>query len=139
MAEAKRLLADGKTYQEMVDFYLEKYGIETSISMWAGRRRVWGLEDRSAQRDVDIIPWDNIEQRWHWNNKLLMLKVAQRLAAGMEVAEISRSRYEAWLRERTAKNEVVSYEPDNPEDEGFYYRERRPGIDLGLVRVPDTA
>ena len=34
--EARRLLIDkGWTYQQMIDLYREKYGVETSTSVWS--------------------------------------------------------------------------------------------------------
>ena len=34
--EARRLLVDeGWTYQQMIDLYREKYGVETSTSVWS--------------------------------------------------------------------------------------------------------
>ena len=55
--EAYRLLFDEEwTYPQMVDLYREKYGIETTISMWSRFvKRVGGR--RSAERFPLATPW----------------------------------------------------------------------------------
>ena len=132
-SEAKRWFEQGRTYQWMVDRYLEKYNLETRISMWSNLRSRRGWERRFV-RDDDLIPWRvNPEHRWHY--AVSMLRAEARRRAGVELTPEFTDRLERWLMHRREDDTVVHYDPDTPE--GFWYVPRRVGIDTDLIRAPE--
>ena len=55
--EARRLLVDeGWTYQQMIDLYREKYGVETSTSVWSRFLRSAG-QARIVRSFPLAAPW----------------------------------------------------------------------------------
>jgi hypothetical protein len=130
--EAVRWIEEGKTYTWMVDKYREKYGIETTVSMWGNFRRRKGLDARIV-RDDNLIPWAvQKDHRWHY--AVQMLRMEARRRAGAEIGEDYERDLDSWLERLKEDNAVVHYDPDT--DEGFFYVPRRPGVDKDLIREP---
>lgn len=133
MQEAIRWLEEGKTYQWIVDEYLRKYNIETTISMWAAIRRRHGIDNRIV-RDDDLIPWAVKPEHRH-SHAVSMLRAEARRRAGKTLTPLMEEMLNAWLNGLRRDNTVIHYEPDT--DEGWWYVARRAGIDMDLIREPD--
>ncbi|MEU5433808.1 hypothetical protein AB0G73_10565 [Streptomyces sp. NPDC020719] len=129
--EADRWFEEGKTYQWMVDEYLRKYNIKTSVSMWATRASRRGF-DRRIVRDPALIPWE-LKEEHRWLYPVMMLRVEARKRAGVTVRDEDESRLKSWLKELNANNLVVHYDPET--EEGFHYIPRQPG-DEDLIHEP---
>lgn len=135
---------DGKTYPEMQQLYMEKYGIETSAPMWSSFRRRRGLSRRNLRAD-DLLPWKmNEEHRHHYPP--IMLRIEARLReekAALErgekperpVSDRDKKRLESWKQGLKADGQdlVVHYDPDT--EEGWFLVPRRPE-DTDLIRTP---
>jgi len=129
--EAIRWLSEGHDYKWMVAKYLEKYNIQTSVSMWASFRARRGL-DRKISRDEDLIPW-KVKKEHRWAYPVVMLRFEARIREGREISDIDRSRLESWKKMLAADNLVVHYVPDT--DDGFFYVPRE-AEDKDLIRAP---
>jgi len=130
--EVFRWFAEGKTYEEMIALYREKYRVETTMSLWANFRRRKGLTPRTT-RDLDLIPWQ-VQERHRWAYPLQMLRLeGRRRATGEPVRGADAGRHAAFLARLRDQHEVVEYRPETPE--GFFYVPRQP-TDVDLVRRP---
>ncbi|MFF9644719.1 hypothetical protein [Kitasatospora aureofaciens] len=132
--EAIRWLSEGKSYQWMVEKYLEKYNIQTTTSMWATFRHRKGLDLRIT-RDADLIPWE-VKEEHRWQYPLVMLRFEARQRAGHELKKADRSRLDAWKAERESTETVVYYDPQT--EDGFFYVPRE-ASDTDLIREPIAA
>lgn len=131
-AEVRRWFEQGWTYQQMVDEYVNKYNIETTIAMWGNYRRRNGLESRNVW-DVELIPW-RVKQEHHALNPVVMLRKLARRRAGAPLTPDTDHQLDAWLAGLEREDLVVHYDPDTVE--GFFYVPRRPGVDLSVIREP---
>lgn len=130
-AEALHLLRDRcYTYQQMVEYYMERYGVETSVSMWSrflsrnGGRR---MATRSA-----AVPWKTSETARNQNlvQGLRALDAAER---GEELSACQRKVGNALRRRLVSGGLVVDYDRDG---EAFVLVPRRRGVDKGWIRDP---
>ena len=133
MAEAIRWLEGGKTYQWCVEEYRRKYGIDTSISMWAALRRRNGIDNRIV-RDEALIPWA-VEPQHRHSHAVSMLRAEARKRAGKELTPVTADMLKVWLAGLERDNAVVHYDPTT--EEGWWYVERRAGVDNDLIREPE--
>ena len=133
MAEALRWLTEGKTYQWCVEEYRRKYHIETSISMWAALRRRNGIDTRIV-RDETLIPWA-VEPQHRHSHAVSMLRAEARKRAGKELTPVMADMLKAWLEGLARDNAVVHYDPTT--EEGWWYVDRRPGVDHDLISEPE--
>lgn len=133
MQEALQWLEEGRTYQWIVDEYMRKYNIETTISMWAAIRRRHGIDTRIV-RDDKLVPWYVKPEHRH-ANAVAMLRAEGRRRAGKPLPQLLEDTLNAWLRGLEADGAVVHYDPDT--DKGWWYVPRREGIDLDLIREPE--
>lgn len=131
--EVLRWLEEGKPYRWMVDEYLDKYNIETSISMWAGIRRKYGFDRRNV-RDDDLIPWE-VKEEHRYAHPITMLRGVARQRAGRELSQTMTDLVDGWLRGMERDGTVLHYDPDT--EDGWWYVPRRPGVDEDLIREPE--
>jgi hypothetical protein len=132
--EVIRWFEEGITYEEMVQRYRDKYGIETTFSMFGNFRRRRGLA-RRITRDDELIPWAvKVEHRHDY--PILMLRKEARRRAGLPLSDEDDSAVDAWIRGMKEDGTVLHYEPET--DEGWFYVPPRPGVDVDLIRVPDA-
>lgn len=131
--EVLRWFQEGRTYQWMVDEYLRKYNIETTLSMWGNYRRTRGL-DRRITRDDELIPWE-VQKKHRWAYPVSMLRAEARRRSGQELTPAMADRLDSWLAQMHDGNMVVHYDPDT--EDGFFYVEPRPGVDTDLIRRPE--
>lgn len=125
--ELGTLIRAGKTYQEIAD----QYGVTKAAVHVALTRS--NLIRNPRPRYDDIIPW--VVKAEHSNGyPLAMLRLEARRVRGKQLSDEKLRYLENWKRRLKAANAVVGYHPDLPD--GFYYTEARPGIDTGLIRVP---
>lgn len=130
--EVLRWFEEGRTYRWMVEQYMEKYGIETSLSMWANYRRRHGL-DRRITWDDKLIPWI-IKPEHRYLYPILMLRKEARRRAGMPLSAVDEAKLDRWLQTLKDEDAVVHYDPETAE--GWFYVPRRPEVDLDLIREP---
>jgi len=135
MQEAIDWLEEGRTYQWIVDEYVRKYNVETTISMWAALRRRRGIETRIIRNEV-LIPWAVRVEHRH-APAVAMLRAEARKRAGKVLTPTIAEMLEPWLRGLYADDTVVHYDPETAE--GWWYVPRRAGIDLDLIREPERA
>lgn len=131
--EVLRWFEKGWTYQQMREKYREKYGIETSLSLWSSFRKRHGLP-RRIERNEDMIPWAVKPEHRH-RHAAAMLRTANRLNKSLPVGESALRAYRTWIVSLEEQDAVVHYDPDT--EEGFFYVPRRPNIDKGLIREPE--
>lgn len=132
-AEVLRWFDEGRPYIWMVEEYARKYNIATTLTMWGNFRRRRGIPKRIV-RDDNLIPW-LVEEQHRWAYPVAMLRTEARRRGGAELTETDESRLKAWKDRLEAEDLVVHYDPNT--DSGFFYVDRRPGVDLDLIREPD--
>ncbi|MCP3755748.1 hypothetical protein ACFRJ1_16950 [Streptomyces sp. NPDC056773] len=135
--EAKRWLAEGKSYAWMVQKYQEKYETETTPSYWAVYKNRAGLPLRIA-RDNDLIPW-KVEQPHRWAYDLVMLRFEARRRAVEQgdtnlkpLSDYDETRLSSWKRGLAEANAVVYYDPTT--EDGFFLVPREES-DTDIVRA----
>lgn len=131
--EVLRWFEEGRTYTWMRDQYLDKYHIETGISMWANFRRREGLPRRIA-RDDNLIPW-YVEPQHRYAYPILMLRAEARRRAGWSLTEDTETAVDAWIAGLERDGVVLHY--DSETEDGWHYVPPRPEIDTDLIRVPE--
>ncbi|WP_165218658.1 hypothetical protein [Schaalia sp. ZJ1691] len=134
-AEALRLLRnEGYTYQQMVDFYLEKYGIETSTALWSRflKKANDGKNARGTANYAEAIPWRTVN---HPKKEHLAeaLRVFARMDSGEEVPYDQVRRAMSTKQRLVSKNLVIDYDDKT---ESFTTVPRRAGVDTGWIRDP---
>lgn len=129
--EVIRWFAEGKTYQEMCQIYLEKYNIETVPSLWGNFRRRRGLSRRSVLNE-ELIPW-SVKPEHRSAYPLAMLRVEGRKREGLPLRESDEYRLGLWRSMLEADDLVVHYDPET--EQGFWYIKREAGDD-DLIRKP---
>lgn len=132
LPEALGWLREGRTYQWIVDEYLRRYGVQTTVSMWAVLRRRHGIERRIV-RDRNLIPWEVNPAHRH-RHAVSMLRAEARKRAGMSLTSKAAGSLKAWLDRLDREGVVVHY--DRATSEGWRNLPRRDGIDLDLIREP---
>ncbi len=126
-----RWFEENRTYEWMQQTYREKYGIETTIPMWAAFRRRKGLDRRNTRAD-ELLPWKvNPEHRHLY--PALMLRLEGRLRDGRPIDPVKMRRLESWKQSLAEDNLVVHYDPET--EEGFFYIPREEQ-DTDLIRKP---
>ena len=130
--EARRLLVDeGYTYQQMIDLYREKYGVETSTSVWsrflkrAGERRIVRSYPLAA-------PWlvrAKNPRNGHYRTGLRALAAIEQ---GEDVTAENR-RIAIRVRRALGADKVVDYDWDA---NAYVLVPRRAGVDEWWIRDP---
>lgn len=130
--EARRLLIDkGWTYQQMIDLYREKYGVETSTSVWSRFLKRAG-ERRMPDELPLAVPWlmrGNNTHNGHYRTALRALATIEQGG----VAEGEGPRMAARLRRILGADKVVDYDR---EANALVIVPRRPGVDKWWIRDP---
>lgn len=132
LPEALNWIREGRAYQWIVDVYLRKYGIRTTVSMWAVLRRKHGIERRIV-RDKTLIPWEVNPEHRH-GHAVSMLRAEARRREGVLLSPKVSTNLSAWLKRLDRERVVVHY--DRATTEGWRYLPRRDGVDLDLIREP---
>lgn len=122
------LRRQGKTYAEIA----EMYGV-TKAAVHVALTRSHLIEKPRPRYDK-MIPW-HVKTEHSNSYPLSMLRLAARREAGGTIPAKKAEYLDNWIRRLRRANAVVGYHPDLPD--GFYYTEARPGIDTGLIRVPE--
>jgi hypothetical protein len=131
--EARRWILERRSYQWIIAQYRERYQVETTVTMWSNFRRRQGIETRNV-RDESLIPW-RVERphRGAYLAEMLRLEARQRVDAKLSDRERHRlGLFRASLAENDA---VIHYDPDS--ENGFYYVQRRDGVDRDIIREPE--
>lgn len=124
---------EDRTYQWMVDTYRDKYGIDTTISMWGNFRRRRGLARRVAWDD-QLIPW-KVHEDHRYAYPILMLRKEARRRAGFPLPAGVDREVDVWLRKMRANGTVLAYIPEI--GNGWHYVPRRDGLDHDIIREPE--
>lgn len=124
---------EGLTAQQIVARIKEREGVEVAVgTVYAALSRA-GLTDQI--RYVDFIPWQVRSD--HANAfPLVMLRLAARRDAGQTLPPEREAKLDRWIARLAAEDAVVAYVKNSAD--GFHYVPRRPGVDTGLIRVPDA-
>lgn len=131
--EARRLLLDeGWTYPQMVDLYREKYGVETSPSMWARFLKREGGERRMGERFPLATPWVMRAKEPRNAHYRTGLRALAAIEAGRPVTDQARQ-IAARLRRVLGTDLVVDYDRDA---DAMVLVPRRPGVDTWWIRDP---
>ena len=130
-AEAVRWIEEGRTYAWIVEAYLRKYDVETTLSMWSNFRRRRGLSRRIV-RDDQLIPW-SVDVAHRWAYPLMMLRFEARRRAGAPLGPEDARRLDSWRRDLTSRDAVVLYDAQTPD--GFHLVPREAG-DEDIIRRP---
>lgn len=138
--EALELLThQGYTYAQMVDFYREKYGVETSESIWSRFLKKHLTQGKTSQGRLHqfylAIPWITPEAVLN-NHHRSGLQAMCRMAQGETLTPRLRADAERLQRRLVRENAVVDYDA---EARSFVIVPRRPGIDTGWIRDPFRA
>lgn len=127
-----RLMCEGKTDGEIVAYLREHENISVTrqaISAWRRRRG-----ERKRQMAPRAIPW-NLRPEHIMSEPARVVRWHARVERGDRLSHDERARYEKALNFLRERDLVFHYDPDTPE--GWCLVPRRPGIDTGVVRVPD--
>jgi hypothetical protein len=130
--EARRLLVDeGWAYQQMIDLYREKYGVETSTSVWSRFLKRAG-ERRMPDELPLAVPWlmrGSDTRNGHYRTALRALATIEQGG----VPEGEGPRLAARLRRILGADKVVDYDR---EANALVIVPRRPGVDKWWIRDP---
>lgn len=130
--EARRLLVDeGWTYQQMIDLYREKYGVETSTSVWSRFLRNAG-QARIVRSFPLAAPWlvrTKNPRNGHYRTGLRALATIEQGG----VPEGEGPRLAARLRRILGADKVVDYDR---EANALVIVPRREGVDKWWIRDP---
>lgn len=126
---------EGLTVQEMVDRIREREGVEVAPgTVYAALSRA-GLTEKI--RYPDFIPWSPIRADHVSAYPLVMLRLAARRAYGQSIPPAREKKLDAWIERLHRDGVVVHYSHGTAA--GWFYVKARPGIDTGLIRVPDSS
>lgn len=128
----KNWVEEGLDHKQIQQRIKERFGDDVALSSVSGHLSRMGLTNRIKYSDW--IPWPRISLDHNHHYSLNMLRIGARLDRGLQVRDIDRRRFERWKAELDEKNLCVHYVYDSVD--GFYYCQRRPRIDKGLIRDP---
>lgn len=129
-------LREHHTYEEIATLF----GVTKSAVAW--RFRAMG-QTRTQQSYKHLRPW-RVKAEHEHAHPSLMLRLYGRRAAELELAVAQQRMLDRWLHELHAADAVVGYDPDfppnpaSPRSGGWFYVQRREGVDLGLIREPSA-
>lgn len=130
--EARRLLVDeGWTYRQMIDLYREKYGVETSASVWSRFLKRAG-ERRMPEPLPLAVPWLMRGENPRNGQYRTALRALATIEQGGKV-EGEGPRLAARLRRILGADKVVDYDR---EANALVIVPRRPGVDKWWIRDP---
>lgn len=136
--EVFRWFFEGRPYTWMCEEYERKYNRDTTMTMWGNFRRRNGLPKMFIHQPT-LIPWQ-VEERHRWCYAAVMLRLEFRLRAEdprFPLTPLDLLRLTVWKDLLAADGLVVHYDPADVL--GFSYVDRRPDIDLDLIREPGTS
>lgn len=111
------------------------YVTPNAITAW--RRR--NGDDLRRLRYEELIPW-RVKAEHSILYPVKVLRWEARRRAGLDLAPTDASRLEAYKAKLDAafdgRGGVIHYDPDT--EQGWFVVERRPGIDVDMIRNPDV-
>lgn len=126
------LVEQGFTHTQIADMLTQETGqkiTRSAVSVALSRARL-----TTPKKDLRTAPWE--VRAMHQNRfDLQMLRVHKRLEEGKPATDKDMKRYRSWRQRLDAEDAVIHYEPRSMQ--GFWWVRRRPGIDTGLVRLPE--
>ena len=131
--EAVRLIVEeGYKSSDMVLFYREKYGIDTTLSMWSHFKRRRGIGGNERAVYPHVFPW---RTRLGLGNagRITALIAMHKIALGEEVSVRGSEKARKLERDLREWDKVVSYNPRTNDVELVPYR---PGVDYAWIRNP---
>ena len=130
VSDLERLVRQGYTHQQIVDWWQATSGITVSRSSVSAALSRAGLSKESA-RYKDELPW-RVKGEHLTQYPARMLRLLGRRRAGNVLADEEIDRLDAWLEALSEKGLVVGY---CPQFEGFLYVEADE-VDDGADGVP---
>lgn len=115
-SELERLVREGYTHQQIVDWWLAKSGEQVSRSSVSAALSRAGLTAQQ-HRFKDELPW-RVKAEHIKQYPARMLRLLGRQRAGVELTEDEQARLDGWLEALEDKQIVVAYAPDG---DGFIY------------------
>lgn len=113
----RRLVDEGKTHNEIVDWVYENMGVRVQRSTVAAALSRAGLVT-PANRYKDTLPW-RVKQEHLTHYAPRMLRLLGRRRNGLPLTEEQNTRLDSWLDQLRQDHAVVVYIPQT--DEGFHY------------------
>jgi hypothetical protein len=129
----KKWLDEGLDHEQIRQRAMKETGESITLSSVSSALSRAGLTYR-VRYDTHI-PWRRISVDHNHAYQLSMLRLASRIDRGLPVRKVDERRLQNWIEQLKADGVVVHYEYESPD--GFYYVKARPGIDTGLIRVPE--
>jgi hypothetical protein len=130
--EARRLLGEeGYTYPQMVVFYRNTYGVETTVSMWSRfyKREFGGPRQ---PRRYHFVPW-KLPAHTASSRDLNALRLLDRALGGEKLNDTQRRTVHLFQRALIERDQVIDFDPAD----GRTYRvPRRRGVDQSWIRDP---
>lgn len=105
------------------------YVTRQAISAWRKRR---GADMRPLSPKA--VPW-NLREEHRQTEPAKVIRWHARVERGEELSPADQVRYDRALEHLRAHDLVFHYEPDT--EQGWFLVPRRPGVDTGIVRVPE--
>lgn len=129
------LLNEGLPGPEVVNRYRESgRGVIALNSVYAMRHHL-GLPPLREQH-LELLPW-KMKPNHNSGFPAQMLRLESRHRRGETLSKDDEGKRARFVRRLEREGIVVDYNPANPEyHEGWAYVERRPGIDVDLIRDP---
>ena len=120
---------EGLTQGEIAD----RYGVGPAAVSAALAR-----EGKTKDRRVypELIPW-RVRQIHNNSYDLRMLRWEGQMRNGMNLPSYRLQKLANWKNNLRQADAVIHYDPDT--EQGFFRVEKRPRIDIDLVRIPDDA
>lgn len=131
--ELRKMLSAGMSHGEIAQVVYERTGQRVTPAAVSVARLRYGLPAQ-APKYVDALPW-RVKVEHNTRYIARMLRAHARRKAGLPLPPETERRLDTWINTLKANNAVVHYQPNT--EEGFFYVDPRPGIDRGLIRVPD--
>lgn len=131
--ELRKMLDRGMTHGQIAELVYERTGARITPAAVSVARNRYGLK-RQIPRYPQALPW-RVKVEHNSRYVARMLRAHARRKAGLPLPPEVEKKLDTWINTLKVNNAVVHYNPNT--EEGFFYVDPRPGIDTGLVRVPD--
>lgn len=133
----------GATYRQVADWYSQTYRVPVSLDTVRRTALKHGFQPRNATCE-DLVKL-RVPEEHLMDPEARRLRAYARRLADLPLSDDDATRLDLWLAKLKPEDLVVGWDAslvqedpgDAPEDRGWYYTPRRPGIDLGVIREPD--
>lgn len=131
--ELEAWLRAGVTPREASERYAAR-GLHVSPGAISTARHRYGWP-RFKMSHEGLIPWKVAPQHVRLHDHR-MLSEESRRRQGAKLRPLFERQLDSWLRRLDEEGAVVHYDADT--DQGWWWVDRRRGVDTDIIRVPDT-